>query len=379
MAVSWQWILIILIILIIVLVVALLTKPVQTGFRAIGLLIDLGVSYKSRNSAIPSNIIATKVIYNCGSRNIVANLYRPNDQRQHSGIILAHGAVEGGKDDPALILAGPSLARAGYIVLVPQLDNLAKFRLHQDDIEALVAGFQFLSGQEFGNKKIGMVGVCLSAPLVFLAATDPKISHEIYVIGSWGGYYNIKEWLGAVITGHYFEQGAPKTWRPRVVLTEELPKWLIELMPNSSDKAYLEQMMSGDSVDSARSNLSPVGQALHDLLTNRDPAQVEDFWERLPPEIQQTLDSLSPHLQADQLRAKIAIIHTLSDDVIPWVESEKLAEAIRQENKLYYKIFHQFYHVRLEDLLKLRIANLHNTISEAAQFYLFIYHILHQL
>ncbi|MBM3119376.1 MAG: hypothetical protein FJ006_07500 [Chloroflexi bacterium] len=375
---GWQWIVLILIILI-VLVVALLTKPVQTGLRATALLIDLGVSYKWKTNAIPRSIAISEVIYPCGNRDIVANLYCPNDQGRHPSIILAHGAVEGGKDDPALKLAGPSLARAGYITLVPQLDNLAKFRLHQDDVEALVASFQYLSEQEFSNKKVGLVGVCLSAPLVLLAATEPSISNDISVIGYWGGYYNINEWLGAVITGHYFDEDEAKPWKPRIVLTEELPKWLIELMPDSSDKSYLEKMMRGDSVDFARSDLSPAGQALYEMLTSRDPARARDLWAKLDPEIQQTLDGLSPHLKADQLQTKIAIIHTYTDDVIPWVESQKLAETIKEENKLYYKIFHEFYHVRVEDLLKLRISNLQNTISEAAQFYLFIYHILYQL
>lgn len=378
MAVGWQWILLILIVLI-VLIVALLTKPVQTGIRTIALLIDLGVSYKSKSTAIPRSILISEITYHCGNRNIIANLYRPNDRGRHPSIILAHGAVEGGKDDPALKLAGSSLARDGYIVLVPQLDNLAKFRLHQDDVKALVASFQYLSKQEFSNRKIGMVGVCLSAPLVFLAATEPSISHDVSVIGSWGGYYNIKEWLGAVITLHYFDHGEPKPWKPRIVLTEELPKWLIELMPNPSDRIHIEEMLKGNSTDSAKTNLSPSGQALYELLANRDPKRVGDLWAKIDPEIQHTLDGLSPHLKTDQLQAKIAIIHTFSDDVIPWVESQKLAAAIKDENKLYYKIFHQFYHVRLEDLLKLRIANFHNTMSEATQFYLFIYHILYQL
>ncbi len=376
MAMGWQWILLILIILI-VLVAVLLTKPVQTGLRTTALLIDLGVSYKWKTNAIPRSIVISEVTYPCGNREIVANLYHPNDKRRHSGIILAHGAVKDGKDDPALLLAGPSLARAGYVVLVPQLDNLAKFRLHPDDVEALVASFQYLSEQEFSNKKIGMLGICLSAPLVLLAATEPSISQDIAVIGSWGGYYNINHWFQSIITRHYIDEGEPRPWKPRIVLTEELPRWLIELMPDSSDKSYIEEMLRGNSVDFDRSDLSPAGQALHELLTSRDPARARDLWAKLDPEIQQTLDSLSPHLKIDQLQTKIAIIHTYTDDVIPWVESVKLAEAIKEENKLYYKIFHQFYHVRLEDLLKLRIANLHNTISEAAQFYLFIYHILY--
>lgn len=374
----WQWILLGLIVLVVV-VVALLAKPVQVWFRTSALLLDLGFSYKWNVHTIPRNIIISEVKYSCDDRDIVADLYRPNDRGQHPGIIFAHGAIKDGKDDPALKLAGPSLARTGFVVLAPQLDHLSKFRLHQDDVEALVAGFQYLSEQECSNKKIGMMGVCLSAPLVFLAATEPSISQDIAVIGYWGGFYNINDWLQAIITEHYFDQGEPKPWKPRTVLTEELPKWLIELSSNSSDEARLDEMLKRSFTDSDVSNLSPSGQALYELLTNRDPARAEDLWAKLDPEIQQTLNGLSPHLRVSQLQTKIAIIHTFTDDVIPWVESHKLDDAIKDENKIYFKIFHQFYHVRLEDLLKLRISNLHNVISEAAQFYLFIYRIFYQL
>lgn len=118
---------------------------------------------------------------------------------------------------------------------------------------------------------------------------------------------------------------------------------------------------------------------MHELLTNRDPARAGDLWAELDPEIQQTLDGLSPHLRINQLQTKIAIIHTFTDDVIPWVESSKLAEVIEDEKEIYFKVFRQFYHVSIEDLLKARISNLHNATSEAFQFYLYMCRIFYQL
>jgi dienelactone hydrolase len=377
-AMSWQWILLSLIV-IVVLAVILLTKPVKVGLRVAATMLDLGASYKRNVKAIPKNILTSEAAYPCGDRDIVANLYRPNDQRRHSGLILAHGAIKGGKDDRALGFAGRSLARAGYVVLVPQLDNLSKFRLHQDDIEVLVDSFQYLARQEFSNGKIGMFGVCLSAPLALLAATEPSISQDVAVASSWGGFYNINDWLQAVISERYIDEGTAKPWQPRKVLIEETPKWLIELLPDPSDRACIEKMLRGNSRDSAKSNLSPSGQALYELLTNHDPERVKDLWARLDSRIRQTLDSLSPHTKVAQLKTKIAIIHTFTDDVIPWVESCKLADAIDDAHKIYFRVFGQFYHASIEDLLNPRMSNLHNVISEVVQFYLYMYSVLYQL
>ncbi len=377
-AVNWQWILLSAIVLA-VLAVALLAKPVRVWFRVTAFILDLGASYKRNARAIRRKILISEVTYGCGNRDVVADLYRPDDRGRHSGLILAHGAIQNGKNDRALIFAGQSLARAGYIVLVPQLDNLCKFRLHQDDIDVLVASFKYLARQECSNGKVGMLGACLSAPLVLLAATQPSVSRDLTVVSSWGGFYNINEWLQSVLTQHYIYDGEYRSWKPRPVLLEEAPKWLTELVPNSSDRVCLGKMLSEDSADPVKSNLSTSGQAMYELLTNREPERAGDLWSRLDPQICQTLDNLSPHTKINKLKTKISIIHTLTDDVIPWVESCKLADAIDGEHKVYFRIFEHFYHVSIEDLLKARISNIHNVISELIQLYLYIYSTLYRL
>jgi dienelactone hydrolase len=375
---NWQWILVCVIALAL-LAVVFLARPVRVGLKTAAMIVSLGISYKKNTGSIPGNIHVSEVTFGCGDRDIVANLYRPNDKRRHSGLILAHGAIKGGKDDRALRFGGQSLASAGYIALVPQLENLNRLRLHQDDVDALVAGVRYLSEREFCNGKIGLMGVCLSAPLVFLAAAEPNISRNVAVITCWGGFYNINDWLQAVLALRYIDGGEAKPWKPRDLLIEEAPKWLVELLPDASDRACLEKLLRGNSTDSLKNRLSPSGQATYELLTNRDPKRVGELWEKLDPKVWRTLNSLSPHTKIAQHNTKIAIIHTFNDDVIPWVESCKLVDAIDDKNKVYFRIFRQFYHVSIEDLLKARISNLHHVISEAAQFYLYMYSILYQL
>jgi len=376
--VNWQWILPGVIVLA-VLAVALLVRPVRVWFRATAFILDIAASYKRNTKVIPGNISLSEVTYSCGSRNVVADLYRPSGRGRHAGLIIAHGAIKDGKDDQALRFAGRSLARAGYIVLVSQLDKLCKFRLHQDDVDVLVAGFHYLASQEFSNGKIGMLGVCLSAPLALLAAMRPDVSRDLTVVSSWGGFYNINDWLQAVIAERYIDNGEFKPWNPRPVLKEEASKWLIELLPNSSDRVCIEKMLRGNSADSVKSSLSPSGRAMYELLACHEPERIKDLWAKLDPEIRRTLDELSPHTKIDKLKTQIAIIHTLTDDVIPWVESCKLAGAIEDAYKIYFRVFGQFYHVSVEDLLKARISNLHSVISEAVQLYLYMYSILYRL
>ncbi|MCJ7515616.1 MAG: hypothetical protein MUO89_06585 [Dehalococcoidia bacterium] len=375
---NWQWIVAGLLALA-VLVVVFMTRPVRVGLKTLAMIVSLGISYKKNSGAIPGDILVSEVTLRCGDRDIVANLYRPNNKRRHSALIMAHGAIQGGKDDRALRFGGQSLAGAGFVALVPQLENLNRLRLHQDDVDALVACVQYLSGQEFCNGKIGLMGVCLSAPLVFLAAAEAGVNQNVSVITCWGGFYNINDWLQAVLALRYIDGDAARPWKPRDLLVEEAPKWLIELSPNASDRACLEEMLTGNADDSIKGRLSTSGQAMYELLANRDHKRVGELWEKLDPKVRQTLNNLSPHTKIEKYNTKIAIIHTFNDDVIPWVESCKLFDAIDSKNKVYFRIFRQFYHVSIEDLLKARISNLHHVISEAVQFYLYMYSILYQL
>jgi hypothetical protein len=375
---NWLWILIGLVAAAL-LAIFFLSKPVRVGLKTLATIVSLGISYKKNTGDVPAGVVVDDITFGCRDRKIAANLYRPADKKLHPALILAHGAIKGGKDDRALRFGGQSLAKAGFISLVPQLENLNRLRLHQNDIDALVAGVKYLSALDGCNGKIGLMGVCLSAPLVFLVAADNNIKQNVAVITCWGGFYNINEWLQAVLALQYMEDRKAKPWKPRDLLIQEAPRWLVELTPDASDRACLQQMLDGKKDESVKSSLSASGRATWQLLSNRDPGKVKVLWPKLDPKLRRTLNSLSPHTKIDKCGTKIAIIHTFNDDVIPWVESTKLLDAIDPKDIIYFRIFRQFYHVSIEDLLKARISNLHHVIAEAAQFYLYMYSILYQL
>ncbi len=374
---NWLWILLAL------LAVGLLTaffmsKTVRVGIKTWAMIISLSISYKKNSGVVPKNVLVGEITFRCGDRNIAANLYRPADKKPHPALILAHGAIQGGKDDRALRFGGQGLATAGYVALVPQLEHLNRLRLHQDDVDALAAGVRYLSENKFCSGKIGLMGVCLSANLVFLATARPEVKKNVSVITCWGGFYNIHDWLQAVIAQRYIEGGRAVPWKPRELLINEAPKWLVELSP-ASDRACLQKLIAGNDSAAVREQLSERGRVMYELLSNHEPEKVKDLWAKLDPQVKRVLDSLSPHTKIEQYDTKIAIIHTFNDDVIPWVESPKLLQAVGQKNKIYYRIFRQFYHVSIEDLLKARISNLHRVVAEGAQFYMYMYSILYRL
>ena len=78
---------------------------------------------------------------------------------------MTHGIIEDGKDDPRLIRFAYSLARAGFIVLVPDLKGMKSFRILFSDVDDIVASFRHLASLNdiVDETKMGLMGFSYAA------------------------------------------------------------------------------------------------------------------------------------------------------------------------------------------------------------------------
>lgn len=326
-----------------------------------------------------------EVSYQADSDTIRADVYRPDDHLRHPGVIIAHGIADQGKDDPRIRRLAISLASAGYVVLAPHLERLTRGELGPRDREPLVAGFQYLCQQDYVIKeRVGMAGFCVSAALALLAAEDQRISKQVAVVSSWGTYYDVRDLIEAVVTQSYTYRGETKPWKPAANIGPALKHIVIQLMPNSSDRAILARLLEGeppsqgDPSGSSLQMLSPSVQTAYRLLSGPRPDEVRALWAELDPELYQRLLDLSPSSGIQQLQAKVAIVHGLGDGTVPYVESLKLSDALGDERRVYAGVFRFFDHVNPE-MSRIRLDTLHKVITDIVKFYSFFYRILCQL
>jgi len=80
--------------------------------------------------------------------------------------------------------------------------------------------------------------------------------------------------------------------------------------------------------------LSPVGRDSYAFLANRDPALVRELFERLPPAKIAELEYLSPRTSIDRVTAELFIIHDVADPFIPYTESRKLKDHLRDRDDI---------------------------------------------
>ncbi len=274
--------------------------------------------------------------YAIQGRNSQGDLYLPGEPPL-AGIVLVPGVAEQGKDDPRLVAFATTLARARFLVLVPDIPGLRALRVQAEDAQGVADAFLYLlSRPEFpigGHAGIGAFSYAVG-PAV-LAALDPSIRERVDFVLGVGGYYDLHRVVTFFTTGYFQKEGQWHYLEPN-----RYGKWVfvlsnIDRLPDVRDRRTLRTMAErrldnvGAGVDDLRQRLTPAGLSLLDLLENRDPVRAPGLLAGLPAEIRVELDALNlANKDLSRLRARLILFHGTDDAIIPYTESMALAAAV---------------------------------------------------
>jgi len=276
-----------------------------------------------------------------------ADLYRPPHGR-HGAIIFVMGAPPLAPDDSRLVRLADSVARAGFVMLVPFSPDLDREFIAREEPEAYVAAFEYLQRQAFVDvDRIGFIGVSVGGSLALIAASDPRISADVDFLVSFGAYYDALDTLAAVTTHSIQYDGLQEPWNPRRHTEKVMAKQLIMRLEDRGDRDLLSRaFVDLEDVSSADlASLTPAGRDAYDFLANREPARVPDLIERLPGAFLDDMRALSPSLRLDGIQAEVFILHDRSDRYIPYVESRRLRDRLAGHPNLHYTELSVFEHV----------------------------------
>ena len=188
----------------IVIVGILFTVQIKRALVSTLLLVDtVRPPEKSLMGKLIDGPVVTTVTVSSRGREIQADLYRPAKKGRYFPLLLVHGVNSTGKDDQQLVLLAKDLARAGFLVLVPDIAGLKTLHLRISDAEDVLESFLFLIKTEYSRPRGGMVGISYGAGPALLAAADARIRDKVSVISTFGGYYDLRDVLLFVLTGTY--------------------------------------------------------------------------------------------------------------------------------------------------------------------------------
>lgn len=282
-----------------------------------------------------------------------ADLYSPRPGGGRAGILLNHGVIDTGKDDPRLKRFAEILCRAGFLVFVPEFQGMRSFRVSSGDIDEIQAACEFFLslGKERGVEYFGLFGFSYGAGPTLIAASRPAVREEVKFVVSFGGYYDLTNVLSFLATGN-FEHGGKRYFRQ----PQEFGKWVflasnLDWVQSPADRAALGQIaarkLRGENagIDRLARSLGPEGENILALLTHRDPGETEKRVGALREEIRQTVEALSAARALSKVSADLILVHGEEDDLIPFTETLRIAEKAPHPQRVYLQILRSFAHV----------------------------------
>ena len=239
-------------------------------------------------------------------------------------------------NDPRLMAFATTLARARFLVLVPDLPNLRALKVRAEDVQGLVDAFvHLLSRPELPSRSPAGIGAfSYAVGLAVLAALEPSIRERVDFVLGVGGYYDLHRVVTFFTTGYFQKEGQWHYLEPN-----RNGKWVfvlsnVDRFRDARDRLALRTMAERKlndpqaRVDDLKGQLTPEGLSVLDLLENRDPARTPALFAKLPVGFRAELDTLNlARRDLSQLRARLILLHGTDDAIIPYTESMALATA----------------------------------------------------
>jgi fermentation-respiration switch protein FrsA (DUF1100 family) len=262
------------------------------------------------------------------------DLWRPGgrDPGPWPGLLLVHGLTPDGKQDSRLAWTADRLARAGFLVAVPEVPGLRAQHLRPDDAGIIRGAFERLTAHpRLGREPVAIISVSVGLGPVALALGAPAMAERVGLLLTLGGYGDARELVRYFTTGAY----AFGESRGRATVDPALAIAFVarnpDLVPDPRDRAVVLDVLAGRP---PTSEPGPAGRAILALLQNRDPERVDALLAALPLETRQLLDTLSPARHLGHGSARLLLVHGRDDPAIPFSESLRLAAAAPGRSRL---------------------------------------------
>ncbi|OGE06247.1 hypothetical protein A2W70_00210 [Candidatus Curtissbacteria bacterium RIFCSPLOWO2_02_41_11] len=290
--------------------------------------------------------VVSEVNLQVDGKEIKADLYRPQDNKQHPAVVFTLGVVIT-RRNPAVTKFAQALTRSGFVVLVPDLPDFLSGFIWTDSLNSLISSVEFLDRQSFVQKNnIGFAGFCVGASISIVASEDAKIRDKIAFIAAVSPYSNLFSLAEATLLGRQKIKGEYVDWQPAELTVETFNKGYVNFVATAEERELiLGKLMASQTIpESEFEGLSPEAKSIYAFLANRDVAKFKELESNLPQGGRDLLVELSPDTNINNLKAKLFILSDKKDTFVPKIEGEKLAKMLPKK-QVYFIEVDSFEHV----------------------------------
>lgn len=219
--------------------------------------------------------------------------------------VFMNGAHPERRREPVVQRLTEGLARAGYLVVVPDPPGLAEEQITGATLDGATAAVRAAAElSDVQDGRVGLLGASTGAGLALLVAAEPDLRDRISVVAAAVPFADLERILCLATTCSYAEAGEVTTFAESDLLSR---------VANRSLRAVASAEADG-----------PVAE----LLANRDFPSFAVLYARLPEDVRASVTRLSPLTVAPQVRAPVEIIVPPRDEYFPQDEAVALARAL---------------------------------------------------
>lgn len=234
--------------------------------------------------------------------------WRPGWGDGHPGLLIVNGATPEGNENAATRRFALGLARAGYLVMLPEFPFLKQGRLDPDGPRVVDAAFSRLRASgETAGRPVGAFGASVGGGLVLAAAgSETAIAHADHLTVL-GAYFDMDTYVTAVAVHRQPTGSGLARWEPSEEARDRIPPAVEAAMPDEQDRSRVRAAFAASSYEAA----------LHELGS-------------LSPRGRAVVDRLSPSTAWARIRPPIFWIHDPDDSFEPLSEATSAAAAPRE-------------------------------------------------
>ena len=251
--------------------------------------------------------------------------------------LFVNGAHPERRAEPIVQRLSRGLARAGYLVLVPDVPGLGEGTITARTLEATAAVTgAAMRRRDVERGRVALIGASTGAALALLTAARADLADHVSIVAAVAPFADLERMVCLATTRGYAESGGFTRYDVTALQRHVVARSLVAAIAAEAERARLLTALDRADVegrDPAEAlpepdELSPQGRAIVHVLRNNDPELFADLFRALPDDLHTLLASLSPLGVAPGVRAPVEIVVPPADVYFPPGEARALAAVL---------------------------------------------------
>jgi pimeloyl-ACP methyl ester carboxylesterase len=268
---------------------------------------------------------------------VAVEIVRPGGSGPWPAWVFINGAHPERRQEPVVTRLSRGLARAGFVVFVPDVPGLGEGTITTQTLDAACGVSRAAVGHpDVRRGRVALIGASTGAGLALLTAAHEELAERITVVAAVAPFADLERMICLATTRSYEESGRFSRYEVTPLHRRVVARSLAATIGDRADRERLlaalsvsEEDEESDPIEMLPRDLkTPGAQAVLAVLANDDAERFADAYRGLEPKALELLARLSPLSASPRVRAPVEIVVPPSDMYFPLGEAHSLAAAL---------------------------------------------------